>query len=84
MNIITMIKTKRIRWMEHVPQTGKLRNSHKILTGTLVGKRHEARSRIWEDNIEMDHKELDCRGVSDFKWLRTLSEKRTENFLIKR
>jgi hypothetical protein len=69
MNIITLIKTKRIRWMEHAPRMGKLRNSHNILIGTLVGKRHETRSLIWEDNIEIAYKELECGGVSGFKWL---------------
>jgi hypothetical protein len=46
---------------------GKMRNAYKIFTGKCEGKRLLGRMRHrWEDNIRMDLKEIEWRGVD---WL---------------
>ena len=56
-NIIRVIKSRRLRWADHVPKMEKGRSAFKILTGTLTGKRPLGRPRRrWDDNIRMDHK----------------------------
>jgi hypothetical protein len=50
-SIIRMMKSKRIRWAEHVARMGEKRNAYRI----LVGKRPLGRpGRMWENNIKMD------------------------------
>jgi hypothetical protein len=38
-NIIIMVKSKRMRWAEHVARMGETRNAYKILVGKPEGKR---------------------------------------------
>jgi hypothetical protein len=38
-NIIKVIKSRRIRWVEHVGCMGEIRNLYKILVGKCEGKR---------------------------------------------
>jgi hypothetical protein len=38
-NVIRMIKSRGMRWAEHVARTGDVRNSYKILIGKPKGKR---------------------------------------------
>jgi hypothetical protein len=38
-SIITMIKSRRIRWAGHVAHTGTKRNAYRILVGKPEGKR---------------------------------------------
>jgi hypothetical protein len=43
---------------------GELRNAYKILVGKPEGKRPLGRNkRRWEDNIKMDLRKLDLKGV---------------------
>jgi hypothetical protein len=37
-NIVRMIKSRRMRWAEHVAGVGGLRNAYEILAGNLKGK----------------------------------------------
>ena len=54
-----MIKPTRLRWSEHEARIGEGR-TFKILTGKLTRKKSFGRTRRrWEDNIRMDHKEID-------------------------
>jgi hypothetical protein len=46
--IIKMMKSRRMGWVGRVAGTGKMRNSYKVLTGTMKGRSHEIRSYIWE------------------------------------
>jgi hypothetical protein len=49
-----------------------MRNVYKFSIAKLVGKRSLRRSRIrWEDNIEMDLKEIESEAVS---WIRVTQE----------
>jgi hypothetical protein len=44
-NIITMIKSRRMRWPEQVARMGEKRNSYRILVGKPEGKRPQGRPR---------------------------------------
>jgi hypothetical protein len=54
-NIVWVIKSRRMRWVEHVACMGGMRNAYKILGRKPEGKRPVRRPRHrWEDNIRMD------------------------------
>jgi hypothetical protein len=56
-NIIRMIKSRRMRWAEHVARMGETRSAYRILVGKPEGKRPLGRPRHrWVDNIKMDLK----------------------------
>jgi hypothetical protein len=58
-NIITMMKSRRMRWAGHVTRMGEKRNAYKILIGKPEGKRSLGRQRRrWVDNIKMDLREI--------------------------
>jgi hypothetical protein len=51
-SIIRIIKSKRMRWTEHVPQMGEKRKEYRLLVGKSEGKRPLGRRRRrWIDNI---------------------------------
>jgi hypothetical protein len=51
-NIIRMIKSRRMKWVEHVTRKGEMRNAFKV--EKLEGKRLLGRTRLrCEDNIKM-------------------------------
>jgi hypothetical protein len=52
LNIIRVIRSRRMRWAGKVPRMGEMRNTYKILVGKPEGKRPLGRPRRrWEDNI---------------------------------
>ena len=57
-NVVRMIKSRRLRWAGHVERTEESRIAFKMLTGKPTGKRPlEWPRRRWEDNIRMDLEE---------------------------
>jgi hypothetical protein len=54
-NIIRVIKSRRMRWAEHVERMGEVRNAYQILVGKI--------RRTWEENIRRDLKEIGLEGV---------------------
>jgi hypothetical protein len=55
MAIITMIKSRRMRWAGHVTRMGTKMNAYRILVGKPEGKRPLGRPRRkWVDNIKME------------------------------
>jgi hypothetical protein len=61
-----MIKSRRMRWVGHVARIGEVRNAY-ILVGKLEGRRPLGRPRRrWEDNIQMDLREI---GFADVHWI---------------
>ena len=59
-----MIKSRKIRWAEHVARTGERRAVYSVLMGKPEGKRSLERSRRrWENNIEMDLQEMGSEGI---------------------
>jgi hypothetical protein len=60
MNIIRMVKSRRMRWAGHVACVGEMRNAHKILVENPEGTRPlERRRRRWEYNIKVDLRDIE-------------------------
>jgi hypothetical protein len=59
LNIIRMIKSRRMRWVECVAHMAEMRNEYKIFVRKPEGERPLGGSiHRWEDNIKMDLKEI--------------------------
>ncbi|KAJ4450629.1 hypothetical protein ANN_02057 [Periplaneta americana] len=66
-DIIRNIKSKRLRWAEHVARMGESRNACRVLVGRPEGKRPLGRPRCrWEDNIKMNLRDV---GYDDKDWI---------------
>jgi len=58
LNIVRVIKSRRLRWARHVAHTGEGRVVYRVLIRKPEGKRPLDRHRCrWEDNIRMDLRE---------------------------
>ena len=58
-NIVRVIKSRRIRWAEHIARMRETRGVYRVLVGKLDGMRPLGRPRCrWEDNIKMDLQEV--------------------------
>jgi hypothetical protein len=65
-DIIRQIKSRRMRWVEHVERMGEGRNVYGVLVGKPEGKRPlERPRRRWEDGIRMDLGEI---GWGSLEW----------------
>jgi hypothetical protein len=63
-NIIRQIKSRRMRWAEHVARMGGGRNMYRVLVGKPEEKRPlERPRRRWEAGIKMDFRENGWAGV---------------------
>jgi hypothetical protein len=70
-DIISQIKSRKMRWVRHVARMGKGRNLCRILVGKPEGRRPLGRPRRrWEDGINMDLREIGWGVWSGFTWLR--------------
>jgi hypothetical protein len=58
-----MIKSRRMRWAEHVARMREKKNAYRILVGKPEGKRPLGRPRRRKDNIEMDLREIGWDGM---------------------
>ncbi|KAJ4429592.1 hypothetical protein ANN_21777 [Periplaneta americana] len=66
-DIIRNLKSRRLRWAEHVARMGESRSAYRVLVGRPEGKRPLGRPRRrWEDNIKMDLREV---GYDDRDWI---------------
>jgi len=64
-NIIWVIKSRRMRWAEHVACTGDGRGAYKVLVVRPEEKSPLGRSRLrWEKNIKMDLQEGGLAGTA--------------------
>jgi hypothetical protein len=64
LNIIRVIKSRRIRWAGHVARMGEKRDAYRILVGRPEGRRPLGRpTRRWEDNIKIDLQEVRWVGM---------------------
>jgi len=69
-SIVRVIKSRRMRWAEHVACMGEDRGVYRVLVGKPEGKRPLGRPRRrWEDNIKMDLQEVGCGGIPESGWL---------------
>jgi len=63
-NIVWVIKSRRMRWAEHVAHMGERRGVYRVLVGKSEVKRPLGRPRCrWEDNIKLDLQEVGCGGL---------------------
>jgi hypothetical protein len=64
LNIVWVVKSRRMRWAGHAARMGEDRGVHRVLVGKPEEKRPLGRPRRrWEDNIEKDLQEVGgCRG----------------------
>ena len=63
LNIIRMMKSRRMRWVGHVGRMAERKAVYRVLVGKPEAKRPFERPRCrWEDNIKMDLEEVGCRG----------------------
>jgi hypothetical protein len=59
LNIVRVVKSRRMRWAWHVVRMGEGRGIQKVLVGKPEGKRPVGRPRRrWEENIEVDLQEV--------------------------
>jgi hypothetical protein len=58
-NIVRVIKSRRMRWAEHVARMREGRGVYRFLAGRPEGRRPlERPTRRWEGNIKMDLREI--------------------------
>jgi hypothetical protein len=63
-SIIRIIKSRRMRWMNHVTQMGEKRNVYRLFVGKPEGRRPLGTpGHKWVDNIRMDLVEVGWGGV---------------------
>jgi len=66
LNIVRVIKSRRMRWAGHVAHMGEERGVYRVLVGKPEEKRPMGRPRHrWVDNIRMDLQEVGC-GYMDW------------------
>ena len=68
--IVRVIKSRKMRWAEHVVRMGERRGVYRVLVGKPEGLGRPRRR--WEGNIEMDFQEVGCGAVG---WI-SLAENR--------
>jgi len=65
-NNVRVIKSRRMRWAEHMPRMGEERGAYMVLLGKPEGRRPLGRPRHrWVDNIRTDLQEVGC-GYMDW------------------
>jgi hypothetical protein len=69
LNIVRVIKSRRMRWVGHVACIGERRGAYRVLVGRPKGKRPLGRPRHWwEDNIKLDLTEIGIDGANWIQW----------------
>jgi hypothetical protein len=72
-NIITQIKSRRMRWAGHVARMGEERKVYKVLMGKPEGKKSLGRPRRrWEDGIRMDLRGI---GWGSVDWMQLAQDR---------
>jgi hypothetical protein len=64
LNIIRVIKSRRMRWFGHVASKGERRGVCSVLVGKCEGNRLLGRPRRrWENNIKINFQEVEYGGI---------------------
>jgi hypothetical protein len=73
LNIVRVIKSKRMKWVGHVACMGEGRGVYSVLVGMSEGKRLLGRPRHrWEDNIKLDLREI---GIDGANWIQLAQDR---------
>ena len=73
LNVVWVIKSRRLRWAGHVTGMKEGSSAFKILTGIPTGKRPLGSPRLrWEDNIRMDLEEI---GINVGNWVDSVQDR---------
>jgi hypothetical protein len=73
LNIVRVIKSRRMSWAGHVARMGEGRGVYRVLAGRPGGKRPLGRSRRrWGDNIKMDLREI---GIDGTNWIQLAQDR---------
>jgi hypothetical protein len=73
LNIVRVIKSRRMRWAGHVACLRQGRGVYMVLIGRPEGKRPLGRPRRrWEDNIRMDLREI---GINGANWIQLAQDR---------
>jgi hypothetical protein len=68
LNVVRVMKSRRMRWAGHVARMGEGRGVYRVLVGRFEGKRPLGRpGHRWEDNIKLDLREI---GIDEANWIR--------------
>jgi hypothetical protein len=79
LDIVRVIKSRRMRWAGHVARMREGRGAYRVLVGRPEGKRPLGRPRRrWEYNIKMDLREI---GLDGTNWIR-LAQDRVQGGLL--
>jgi len=63
-SVFRVIKSRRMKWVEHVGRVEERRGVYRLLVGKSEGRKLRGRPRRrWEDNIKMDLQEVGCGGM---------------------
>jgi hypothetical protein len=67
LNIVMVIKSRRMGWAGHVARMGDGKGVYRVLVGRPEGKRSLGRPRCrWMDNIKLDLREV---GIDEANWI---------------
>jgi hypothetical protein len=68
-NIVRVIKSRRMKWVDNVAHMGEGRGVYRVLVGRPEAKRPLGRPRRrWENNIKMDYRKIRINGAN-WIWL---------------
>jgi hypothetical protein len=72
-NIVRVIKSRRMRWAEHVACMGDGRDVYRVLVVRPEGKRPlKRRRRRWEGNIKVDLRKI---GIDEANWIKLAQDR---------
>jgi hypothetical protein len=73
LDIVRVIKSRRMRWAGHVARIGEERGVYRVLVGRAEEKRPLGRPRRrWEDNIKMDLMDI---GIDGTNWIQLAQDR---------
>jgi hypothetical protein len=73
LNIVMVIKSRRMMWAGHVACMGEGSGAYRVLVGRPEGKRPlERPRRRWEDNIKLDLREI---GIDGANWIQLAQDR---------
>jgi hypothetical protein len=73
LNIVRVIKSRKMRWAGHAIRLGEGRGVYRVLIGKTEGKRPLGRPRHrWEDSINLDLREI---GMDGTNWIRLVQDR---------